>query len=58
MCRTWEFSYNSYIIVYKHLIAYFQEKYRMTICYENEQAISFEEKKDNEVEDTYNLFPQ
>ncbi len=30
----------------------------MTICYENEQAISFEEKKDNEMEDTYNLFPQ
>lgn len=50
-------SYKNYIIVYKYLIAYFQNKYRMTICYENEQAISFEEKKDNEMEDTYDLFP-
>ena len=51
------FSYNNYIIVYKYLIAYFQEKYRMTICYENEQAVSFEEKKDNSMEETYDLFP-
>lgn len=50
-------SYENYIIVYKYLMAYFQDKYRMTICYENEQAISFEEKKDNEMEDTYDLFP-
>ena len=39
-------SYENYIIVYKYLMAYFQDKYRMTICYENEQAISFEEKKE------------
>lgn len=50
-------SYKNYIIVYKYLIAYFQDKYRMVICYENEQAISFEEKEDNEMEDTYDLFP-
>ncbi len=57
-----EFTINPYLntvdtIMFKYLIANLQDVYEMTICYEDGQIISFYEKKDNSLEDSYDLFP-
>lgn len=41
----------------KYWMAYFQDRYRMTINYEHGQIITFCEKADHEKEDIYDLFP-
>lgn len=46
-----------YGVVDKYLMAYFQDKYQMTISYEDGQTISFYDKKDYQMEDAYELFP-
>ena len=44
-------------IMFKYLIADLQDVYEMTICYEDGQVISFYEKKDDSLENSYDLFP-
>ena len=46
-----------YAVVDKYLMAYFQDKYQMTISYEDGQTISFYDKKDYQMENAYELFP-
>lgn len=48
---------SDYAIIYKYLMACFQDRYRMTINYEDGQILSFCEKEENETEDIYDLFP-
>ena len=48
---------SSNAVLYKYLMAYFQDLYQMTVSYEEGQIIDFYEKKDNEMEDRYDLFP-
>lgn len=57
-----EFTINPYngtvdAIMFKYLIADLQDVYEMTICYEDGQVISFYEKKDDSLENSYDLFP-
>lgn len=57
-----EFTINPYYdtvdaIMCKYLIADLQDVYEMTICYEDGQVISFYEKKDDSLENSYDLFP-
>lgn len=51
------FAYNIDAILHKYLMAYFQDIYQMTVCYEAGQVIYFYEKRDNEMEERYDLFP-
>lgn len=44
-------------VLYKYLMVYFQDIYQMTVCYEAGQVIYFYEKRDNEMEERYDLFP-
>ncbi len=44
-------------IVDKYWMACFQDKYRMTISYEDGQTISFCDKEGQQMEDAYDLFP-
>ena len=41
----------------KYFMAHFQNKYRMEISYEDGQVLSFYEKAEDKMEDTYDLFP-
>ena len=51
------FCYGEYAVLYKYLIVWFQEKYRLIINYEAGQVISFCEKEGNEADETFDLFP-
>lgn len=51
------FSLNDYIVLYKYLMVWFQEKYRLMINYEAGQIISFYEKEGEETDETFDLFP-
>ncbi len=46
-----------YPVLDLYLMAHFQDKYRMTINYEEGQIISFEEKGSDETDETFDLFP-
>ncbi len=47
----------NYGVIDKYWMAYFQDKYQMTISYEDGQAISFYDKEGQQMEDGYDLFP-
>lgn len=49
--------YDNYAVLYKYLMVWFQEKYRLTINYEAGQIISFCEKEESETDETFDLFP-
>ena len=51
------YGYNDYAVLYKYLMVWFQEKYRLIINYEAGQVISFCEKEGNEIDETLDLFP-
>ncbi len=50
-------NYSNYAVVNKYWMAHFQDKYRMTINYENGQVLSFNDKEEHGREDIYDLFP-
>lgn len=49
--------YGEYAVLYKYLMVWFQEDYRLIINYEAGQIISFCEKERNETDEIFNLFP-
>ncbi len=51
------YGYSKYTVLYKYLMVWFQEEYRLTINYEDGQVISFCEKEGNETDETFDLFP-
>ncbi len=44
-------------VLQKYFMVHFQNKYRMEISYEDGQVLSFYKKAEDEMEDTYDLFP-
>lgn len=46
-----------YGVIYKYLMAFFQNTYRMEVSYEEGQILSFYEKEDGKMEEAYELFP-
>lgn len=50
-------NYSDYAVLFKYLMVWFQEKYRLIINYEAGQIISFCEKEGNETDETFDLFP-
>ncbi len=52
-----QYIYDRSPIIDKYLAVYFQDKYKMTINYEDGQVISFYEKGSDEAEDAFDLLP-
>ena len=47
----------AYSVLHMYLMACFQEQYQLKINYEDGQILSFCEKEDNEIDETFDLFP-
>ncbi len=47
----------NYGVIDKYWMAYFQDKYRMTISYEDGQVLSFCDKEGQQMDNAYDLFP-